>query len=152
MRKQSTRGRTIEAPTWWLDAADARKAERGLLNRTIADLAAKATGAASIDESRISRCLTGDTTPIDLLEALSQVLAIPSPVYIAATIAEAREYASVKASHRRARELNDADRHTETLETETRILEEKAESDISSTHVRSNARAERVVGRGRREA
>ncbi len=67
----------IEAPAWWPGRAAAAKRDLGLSNDEIAALAARSLGVPSIDSSRVSRCLSGHTATIPLLDAISGVLGIP---------------------------------------------------------------------------
>lgn len=97
MARVPKRNSTVPAPQWWIDAADYSKKMRGLINAQITERVRELLGLESLDESRVSRCLTGDTTPVPLLQAISRTLGIPSPVLLPVTMAEARLMASVAA-------------------------------------------------------
>jgi hypothetical protein len=60
---------------------------------------------APVDQSRISKCLNGTTSTIPLMEAISIVIGVPAPVFVAADANEARELAGVQAGARRRAEL-----------------------------------------------
>ena len=135
-------------PDWWLDAANDRKAAENLLNRHLSDMVARALGQSSVDESRISRCLSGERAPMDLVEALSQVLTIPSPVYIAKTVAEAREMAAVQAAHRRSRELASVDKRIESMEIDAKQIADTRTAALQSRHAPKSRRGRAVDSDG----
>lgn len=96
------RGGPIEPP--------AAKRDLGLSNDEIAALAARSLGLPSIDSSRVSRCLSGHTATIPLLDAISGVLGIPSPVIVAGSEVEAMAAAvAVAGARRRSAPLEVAD-------------------------------------------
>lgn len=97
MARVQKRNSTVPAPAWWLDAAAERKRAAGLINAQITERVRVALRLATLDESRVSRCLTGDTTPVPLLRAISRVLGVPPPVFLPSTMAEARQLASASA-------------------------------------------------------
>lgn len=75
-----------------------RKTVMGLINEEIGRLVGKELDTAAVDESRVSRCLTGDTATFELVEAISVVLKMPPPVFVANSIAEALAMAGVRAT------------------------------------------------------
>lgn len=70
------------------DAAESKR-RLGLINEEIGRRAGAILGSDPIDESRVSRCLTGETATFELVESISQVLAIPVCVIVAESRAEA---------------------------------------------------------------
>lgn len=104
MASERKRDGGIEAPTWWVQMA---KAERIRSGKRVEDLAADVSRLlnAPVDQSRISKCLNGTTSTIPLMEAISVVIGVPAPVYVAADANEARELAGVQVGARRRAEL-----------------------------------------------
>lgn len=108
--KERKRDGGIPAPAWWPIRAAAAKADRGLRLDQIATSAARLLGVDTLDQSRVSRCLSGSTATIPLLDAISTVLGIPSPVYLAETETEASSISvALAASRRQAAALAAAD-------------------------------------------
>lgn len=97
MARVQKRNSTVPAPPWWIAAAAERKRSAGLINAQITERVRVALKLEKLDESRVSRCLTGETTPVPLLCAISRVLGVPQPVFLPATMAEARQLASAAA-------------------------------------------------------
>lgn len=101
----------IAAPGWWTTGAAAKRKDQGIRIEDMAELVAKRLGVEAVDPSRISRCLSGTTSTIPLLEAISAVLGMEPPVFVAESPSEAREIASVQRTAReRDRMLAEADR------------------------------------------
>lgn len=73
-------------PTWWLEAVQARKA--GRTQEQLAELVlARFKWKPSVPQ--VSRCLSGEVTSLELVDALSSVLGVPPPVIIAKSWTEA---------------------------------------------------------------
>ena len=91
----------IDPPSWWPRAAADAKRDRGMVNERIAVEAARAMGLDTLDVSRVTRCLNGQTATIPLMDAISTVLGIPPPVFVASTREEAAALVAASAVERR---------------------------------------------------
>lgn len=110
MTTERKRDGGIVAPAWWPAAASAAKRDRGLVNEQIAEKVAPLLDLESIDVSRVTRCLNGSTATIPLMDAISTVLGIPPPVYVAQTVDEAAALSLASTvARRRANALARAD-------------------------------------------
>lgn len=76
------RGRTVDAPKWWLDKLKA--ATGGATNPAVA-ARLKEEQAIDVHESTVSRARNGKVTSIEIIYALSDIYEIPPPVFIAET-------------------------------------------------------------------
>lgn len=132
MARQQRRSSTVPAPDWWIAAAAAQKRERGLINAQITERARVDLGLATLDESRISRCMTGDVSPVQLLQAISRVLGIPSPVFLPSTMAEARQIAALSAEISAADQLASLDTRIEAMESEISRLPKRQTAPVVS--------------------
>lgn len=70
------RGSTLDLPSWWATRAKAEAKARGLDQYELAELVKKASGREP-SRSKISRCLNGFITEVDLVEHLSAILHVP---------------------------------------------------------------------------
>lgn len=142
MGNERKRDGGIAAPEWWTTDARARRKNQRLRIEDVAEMAAKRMGLDEIDPSRISRCLDGTTSTIPLLEAISAVLGMAPPVFVAASAPEARELASVQqAARERERLLVEADRRIATIK-------KNVTSDRQGHRVRSSDGADEETGGG----
>lgn len=148
MANERKRDGGIVAPEWWRAEATNKRKDQGIRNEDLAELVAKRLHLEAIDPSRISRCLSGITSTIPLLEAISAVLGMEPPVFLAESPSEAREIASIQRTAReRARMLAEADR---------KIADVRASANVRQTptvkpaHGAEEGRASRGAGsRGR---
>lgn len=100
----------IDPPKWWPAAVADAKRDQELTNDQIAAAMAKVLGVDSLDGSRVSRCLSGYTATIPLMDAASVVLGIPTPVIVAESRDEAMAAsAAIQLERRRAKLLARAD-------------------------------------------
>lgn len=70
MPRTPRRAKTIVPPEWWLAEARRLKEERELTNHDLAPLVGRALHCPPVEVSRLSRCLTGDISPIELVYAI----------------------------------------------------------------------------------
>jgi hypothetical protein len=111
-----------------------KKQEHGLINEEIGRRAGVRLDVPAIDESRVSRCLTGDTSTFDLVEAISDVLGIPSPVVIADSLTEARELAAIRASYEKAARLAAGHSGIAKVRGLARAVAKRHTDELASTH------------------
>lgn len=149
MASERKRNGGIEAPAWWVQMA---KAERVRAGKRVEDLAADVSALlkSPVDQSRISKCLNGTTSTIPLMEAISIVIGVPVPVFVAADASEARELAGVQVgARRRADLLARADRRAAE---DREAAEELADRQTRRVESKDGGKAGRTiggVGRGR---
>lgn len=103
------RSKVIRAPRWWRLEARKRVDAAGMTQETLAkEVARLAEGRdfgdlgpiGEVEQSRISRCLRGSTSPVSMMQIISEIVRLPPPVFVTESLAEAREMASVAASYR----------------------------------------------------
>lgn len=75
-------------PAWWPETATAAAKASGMLQAEIAAKAGQRLPSVP-SVSAVSRCLSGEAPTIELCEALSHVLGVPSPIFIASSKQEA---------------------------------------------------------------
>ena len=86
--KPEKRGRTFSPPQWWIDAMNAAVKEAGGNDRVATQLALEQ--GLDVDASTVSRAKNGVSTSFEMADALSELFAIPPPIFIAETIEDAR--------------------------------------------------------------
>ena len=85
---QTERYHPIPVPAWWPEAATAAAKVSGMLQSEIAERCGRLLPSVP-SISAVSRCLSGETTTVELCQALSIVLGVPPPVFIASSKHEA---------------------------------------------------------------
>ena len=115
------RGRTVSAPDWWRAEARARyeattdpATKKRITQDQLAEMElvryaerlkngdlelAQHGPLGDFDQSRVSRCLKGEVTPIGVMIVISDVLRLPPPVFVTRSLQEAREMHSVSQSY-----------------------------------------------------
>jgi len=89
-RVPKPRKHPVPIPDWWTDAAREAARARGLIQAQLADRVWKMLGGdRPPSQSAVSRCLDGKITTIELVDAISSVLGLPTPVAIASSRLEA---------------------------------------------------------------
>lgn len=143
MASERKRDGGIEAPSWWVQMA---KAERVRTGKRVEDVAADVSALlqAPVDQSRISKCLNGTTSTIPLMEAISIVIGVPTPVFVAADASEARELAGVQAGARRRAEM--LARADQKRAQDREVAEELADRQTRRVESKDGGKAGRVVG------
>ena len=153
MTTERKRDGGIVAPAWWPAAASAAKRDRGLVNEQIAEKVAPLLDLESIDVSRVTRCLNGSTATIPLMDAISTVLGIPPPVYVAQTVDEAAALSLASTvARRRANALARADMMLDAAATEAADLANRQTNRVGSDNGGQDGRAQGGVGNRRRHA
>jgi hypothetical protein len=106
------RSKTISAPEWWQRAIRQAMDERGLKQTPLAELVAQHAAQRNmedlsdlgplpvIDQSAISRCVSGGVSQVSVMTLMSEVLRLPPPIFVARDLIEARQLHSVAASYR----------------------------------------------------
>jgi hypothetical protein len=115
------RGKTVSAPDWWRSEARARyqavidpETKKPITQEQLAELVqaryakrlqdgdlelAQHGPLGEFDQSRVSRCLKGEITPLGVMIVISDVLRLPPPVFVTRSLQEAREMHSVSQSY-----------------------------------------------------
>ena len=140
MANERKRDGGIVAPEWWRAEATNKRKDQGIRNEDLAELVAKRLHLEAIDPSRISRCLSGITSTIPLLEAISAVLGMEPPVFLAESPSEAREIASIQRTAReRARMLAEADRKIADVQAQLAKARENASTNVQVLQIQEAA-------------
>ena len=143
----------VAAPPWWPKAAADAKRDRSLVNERIAVEVARVLGVESMDVSRVTRCLNGSTATIPMMDAISTVLGIPSPIVVAETRDEAQALAGLVAvERRRAKALAKVDAATDAEEAEIVSVARRQRGALVSTNGGTDGRTQGGVGSRRRNA
>ena len=150
MTTERKRDGGITPPAWWLTEADRAKRQRGTVNERIAVDVARALDVASVDVSRVTRCLNGSSSTIPMLVAISGVLGVPPPVAIAQTQGEAMAIEAALAVERRRSLLAAADVKIATFGDEVRELTKRQRGRVDSTNGGPERRVVGGVGNRRR--
>lgn len=109
------RNHAVPIPVWWLRDARSAAKDRKISQFDLADLVGSVLSEVP-SQSQISRCFTGQTTTVELVDAISSILRIPPPVYIARSRTEAIQFL-------RERQLYEADAEMRAIEREIAEVE-----------------------------
>ncbi len=143
----------IDPPKWWPAAVADAKRDQELTNDQIAAAMAKVLGVDSLDGSRVSRCLSGYTATIPLMDAASVVLGIPTPVIVAESRDEAMAAsAAIQLERRRAKLLARADGKIGQIAEDAEKLAARQRGAIRSADGEGSRPAGGGVGHRRRNA
>lgn len=151
MSSKRVRPGGVEVPAWWAEEARDKMAELKLRQEDVAIEAGKLIPDWVPDQSRVSRCLRGDNATLPLLDAISAVLGITSPVLVAATPGEAAAMAAAQAATRKREQLlSQGKAKTDAIRAKA-VARQGAGVQLSQ-HGGDEGRGPRGAARGRREA
>lgn len=85
------RGRTIPVPEWWLELAK----EKSPGQQALAELIGPILGTVPT-QATISRCLSGESSTLEMVGAISEALRIPKPVFFAESASESLAFETAK--------------------------------------------------------
>lgn len=81
----------MPVPDWWLELARSKSPGQTALARLLAPkLGVEPT------QATISRCLSGESSTLEMVSAISEVLAIPRPVFFAESATESMAFETAK--------------------------------------------------------
>lgn len=96
------RAGSVPTPDWWLKLASEKAKDLKLTQRQIADLAGFSGPSG---QTRVSRAMSGETTTLETIEAISAALQIPRPFAVFENADEAILVEGHLAIRRNARKL-----------------------------------------------
>lgn len=118
-KRENVRYHPIDPPQWWLDAIGEAAKVSGLGQAEIARRAAHVRGLPSLPSvSAVSRCISGEAVSAELSDALSIVLGVPPPVYLAISRQEAIAFQRERLLYRAEQQISTS---TETARSEAAL-------------------------------